>query len=130
MTPAAMGTTLSKLGLDALGLGGSPVTAAVGGMTYSTPAAAPVLDATQTAEYRKAQAAIAAGRGDDPTRSGSLWQSMLKTGPSARQTAAGMEQQQQAFEADLRQRQPQIPLPSEQRILRETNRYNPRAAAR
>ena len=111
---------------QALGVG-TGVGGFVKGMTHAEPAHANVMDQTQTQEYRKAQSAIQAGQGDSPTRSGSLWQALSKTGPTPRETAAGMEQEQQRFEADLRKINPGATVPSEQRMLREMNQVNPKA---
>lgn len=99
---------------DALGVG-TGIGGFVKGMAYSAPAQAQVLDETQTQEYRAAQAAVKAGQGDAPTRSGSLWQSLIKAGPTPNQTIEAAHQRQQMM--DETYRQPGKPSFSEQRML-------------
>ena len=114
---------VAPLGKDALGdaLGvGTGVGGVIKGMTHSDPAFAPVLDETKTQGYQKAQAAARAGQGDTPTRSGSLWEVLMKSGPTPNQTIEAAHQRQQ--QTDERFRQPGQPSFSEQRMLNAMQR--------
>lgn len=115
---------VSKMGADIgadIGLGvGTGVAGFVKGMTYSEPAYAPVIDETQTQEYRNAQAAVRAGQGDSPTRSGTLWQSVMKSGPTPNQQMEEAHQRQ--AQTDEAFRQPGQPSFSEQRKLNDMQR--------
>lgn len=102
-----------------VGVGAGPV-GFVKGMTHSEPAQAAVLDETQTNEYRQAQAAVRAGQGDKPTRAGSLWQTLMKTGPMPNQTIDAAHQRQQVTDEAFRQ--PGKPAFSEQRMLNDMQR--------
>lgn len=99
-----------------LGVGGG-VGGFVKGMTHSPPAQAAVVDETQTRAYQQAQAAVQAGQGDTPTRSGSLWHALMKTGSTPNQTIDAAHQRQQAMDEALRQ--PGKPAFSEQRKLND-----------
>ena len=130
MKEEVIGEQLGGMALD-LGKGTMGIAKA---MTRSDPAQAAVLDPTQTRAWRDAQAQIRAGQGDDPTRSGSLWQFINKSGPTPNQTRQTMidnqASRQQAVDAASRQQFPGKPTPTEQRVLAEANRYNPRAYAK
>lgn len=125
-----IGEQLADVALD-LGKGTFGI---VQGATRSDPAQAAVIDPTQTRAWRDAQAQIRSGQGDKKTHSGSLWQFLTKTGPTPNQTRQTMidnqASQQQAVDAASRQQFPGKPTPTEQRVLAEANRYNPRAYAK
>lgn len=102
-----------------LGVGGG-VGGFVKGMTHSEPAQAAVLDETRTQAYRQAQSAVKAGQGDTPTRAGSLWDVVMKKGPTPNQTIDVAHQRQQQMDEEFRQ--PGKPSFSEQRMLNDMSR--------
>lgn len=101
---------------DVLGVGAG-VSGLVKGMTHSDPAHSVVTDETQTRAYRQAQSAAQAGLGHTPTRSGSLWDAIFKTGPTPHQTLQDAHQRQAVMDEAFRQ--PGKPSFSEARMLHD-----------
>lgn len=103
---------IASTGLEELGGVGTGAMGFVKGMTHSDPAQAQVLDVTGTNEYRDAQNMARQGIkplfGEDPE-----------------QTIKRLEAQQAVFDEQYRQ-MTGAASPTEQRILRDTNRFNPR----
>jgi hypothetical protein len=97
---------------EAIGVG-TGIGGFVKGMTHSEPAQAQVLDVTMTNEYRNAQDMARKGMkplfGEDP-----------------KETLKRLETQQAAFDNQYHQMTGATP-PTDRRILRETNRFNPKA---
>lgn len=115
-TPANNYKKLASTGLEeALGIGAG-FGGFVKGMTHSDPARAPVLDVTQTREYRTAQEMARQGLkplfGEDPNI-----------------TLQRLEQEQANFDEQYR-RMTNAPSPTEQRMLRDANRFSIRSVAR
>jgi hypothetical protein len=86
------------------------------------------MDETRTRAYQGALARQRQGQGDLPTRSGSLWQALTRTGPTANQTLQAAQQRQAVF--DEQTRQPGRPSVTEERMLLDMNQTNPRAYRR
>lgn len=96
---------------EAFGIG-TGVGGFVKGMVHSDPAQARVLDVTQTREYRDAQSAAQQGL-------------IPLFGENPKDALKRMEGEQAQFDEEYRQ-MTGASSPTEQRILRETNRFNPR----